>query len=103
MMIKQNDLEMIKDKVDLGQLTTEQANVELVQIARVRLITGKIPLQVRNALNLAVKKGELGHLKKEGHKPEAYFHPKFDYLARSQRAKHEREVLNCKFNVLFGK
>jgi len=58
-------------------------------MARVHLVTCKIPAQVRKALSLAVKRGELGHWKKDEKKPEAYFHPDFEHLARQARKEHE--------------
>jgi hypothetical protein len=70
----QTAIEIAMNQVQIGKITTEQANVLAVQIAGVRIITNKIPAQVRKALNAAVKNGELGHLKAEGLRPEAYFH-----------------------------
>lgn len=88
----QNDIERIEDKLQRGLITVAQANVEMVRVERVRLITNKLPREVRKALNEAVKKGALGHLKKDGYKPEAYFHPTFDYLARHKRNQHEARI-----------
>lgn len=95
MAIKQNDLERIKDKLFLDEITLDQANVQMILCQRVRLIFGKIPMAVRRSLNAAVKAGEVGHMKKEGHKPEAYYHPAFAHMARAARLKHEREVTNA--------
>lgn len=63
-----------QDQMQQGKMTAAQANVLAVQIEGVRLVTGRIPADVRKALNEAVKAGELGHLKKDGLRPEAYFH-----------------------------
>ena len=95
MAIKQNDLERIKDKLFLGEITLDQANVQMILCQRVRLIVGKIPMAVRRSLNAAVKAGELGHMRKDGHKPEVYYHPAFAHMARAARLKHEREVTNA--------
>lgn len=95
MNLNQNDREYLKDKVNIGQMTAAQANVEKVRMQRVLLATGRIPADVRNALNAAVKRGELGHMKKDGNKPEAYYHPTFDYVAKSERAEHERRVIRA--------
>ena len=67
-------MEYALDRLDRGEFTAAEANVLMVQIEGVRIVSGRIPKEVRAALNEAVKSGELGHLKKEGLKPEAYFH-----------------------------
>lgn len=100
MQLNQNDREYLMDSARNGDLTADQANVEMVKMQRVRLVTGRVPAQVRKALNAAVKCGELGHMKKDGHKPEAYYHPTFDYLAREERAKHERSVFDALAGVV---
>lgn len=91
-MALQNDIESLKNLMDRGQMTAAQANVELVRIQRFRLVTNSLPQDVRRALNQAVKAGTLGHMKKDGHKPECYYHPTFDFLAKSARRQHEDEV-----------
>lgn len=100
MQIKQNDLEHIQDMLQRGEITADQANVKKVLMQRVQLVTTKIPSQVRKALNEAVKRGELSHIKKDGHKPEAYFHPTFEYLAKKERNDHERNVLSALAGVV---
>lgn len=50
-------------------------NVEQIRKHAQRVVCGRIPLQVRKELMAAVKAGELGHLKKDGLKPEIFFHP----------------------------
>lgn len=91
--LKQGDFEYIKYRLEIGELTVDEANVEMVRVKRVDLVTSRLPADVRRAYNAAVKAGKLGHMKKDGHKPEAYFHPTFDYLARQERAQHERQRL----------
>lgn len=93
--ISQNDMETLKERLRSGELNAEQANVEKVRIQRVLLATCRIPADVRKALNAAVKRGELGHMKKDGNKPEAYYHPTFDYLAKGARAEHERSIMRA--------
>ena len=95
MKLNQNDLEHLLDMIKLGKMTTDQANVEKVRMIRVELVTSIIPSNIRKVLNAAVKNGELGHMKKEGKKPEVYFHPSFEYLAIGERANHERETFNA--------
>jgi hypothetical protein len=56
-----------------GETTTP--NVEVVRMMGVRLISGRIPREVRAELQAAVKAGRLGHLKKDRFLPEALFHP----------------------------
>jgi hypothetical protein len=50
-------------------------NVTAILFHAMRVVRGKIPPQVRRELSTAVKAGVLGHLKKDGLKPEVYFHP----------------------------
>lgn len=90
MELKQNDLEHLQNMMAQGKMTADQANVEKVKMQRVHLVTSKIMAKVRKALNEAVKKGELCHLKKDGKKPEAYYHPEFEYLAKQERGDHEQ-------------
>jgi len=92
-MDKQNILEHVEDLLQRGEITADEANVELVRAERYRLITGRLSRDVRKALNIAVKKGRLGHLKKDGLKPEVYYHPVFKYMAVSARNRHEREAV----------
>ena len=94
MRLSQNDMERLKDAMAKGLMTAEQANIEKVRMQRV-LLAGRIPADVRKALNAAVKRGELGHMKKDGNKPEAYYHPTFEYLAEGARAEHERSVVRA--------
>ena len=93
--LKQNDREHLVDMVQRGEMTADQANVAKVKMMRVQLVTSRIPSNVRKALNEAVKRGELGHIKKDGRKPEAYYHPTFDYLAKSERRNHELNTLKA--------
>ena len=92
MKLTQNHIEHLNDQIHCGIITADEANVERVRIARVQVVTGKLPAQVRKALNAAVKRGYLGHWKRDGNKPEVYFHPTFDYLAREARNKHEHKI-----------
>jgi len=62
------------NKVQMGEMSTDQANVYAVQLVGARLIKATLRKEVRAALNAAVKAGELGHIKKDGLKAEAYHH-----------------------------
>jgi len=83
----QNNLERLLDQRDQGKITVDDANVQLVLQERFRVVH-KLPASVRKALNAAVKDGRLGHMKKDGIKPEVYYHPTFKYLAIEERNKH---------------
>ncbi len=83
-MTDQNFLEYLKDQMDLGKMTADEANVQMVLSERVRVIDGIVPREVRKALNAAVKEKRLGHRKKEWGIPEMYFNPSFEYLAKSK-------------------
>lgn len=93
MKLTQNHIEHLADSLQRGIITADEANVEKVRISRVQLVTGRLPAPVRKALNGAVRRGYLCRWKRDGHKPEVYFHPSFDYLAREARSRHERKVL----------
>lgn len=95
MRLKQNHIEHLQDLLQRGEITAEQANVEKVKMARVQLVVGRLPSDVRKALNAGVKRGELGYMKKDGHKPEAYFHPNFEHLAIGDRNQKARAVANA--------
>jgi hypothetical protein len=81
---EQNNWEHILDMAERGLITADQANVLKVKYNRV-LVVSKLPASVRAALNFAVKSGELAHMKKDGMKPEVYYHPSFRYLAVAAR------------------
>lgn len=95
-MARQNDIEHLQDLMQKGELTADQANVQMVRNERFRMVVNSLPASLRKALNAAVRSGELGHMKKDGHKPECYFHPTFEYLAKAERLKREREVINMR-------
>ncbi|AJO79401.1 hypothetical protein [Pseudomonas sp. MRSN 12121] len=98
-MARQNDIEHLQDLMQRGELTADQANVQMVRNERFRMVVNSLPANVRKALNAAVRSGELGHMKKDGHKPECYFHPTFEYLAKAERLKREREVISMRGTV----
>lgn len=98
-MSNQNDLETIQDKMERGILTLDEANVELIKAERFRIITNRIPRNVRNALNKAVKLGELGHTKKNKFSPEVYFHPTFEHLAKAAITKRRENTIKALVSV----
>ena len=81
-------------------MSPDEANIELVLTARVKVVRGKLPKDVRVVLDSGVKKGTLGHMKKDGYKPEVYYHPNFEYLANSERLKIEKETIKRLSKVL---
>lgn len=99
MKLSQNDMERIQDKLQQGLMTVDQANVEMVRCQRVRLITGKLPANVRKILNKAVKDGILGHMKKDNYKPECYYFKPFEYLAHGERALEHNKSIEALSNL----
>ena len=93
--LKQNDSEHLQDLVQRGKMTPAEANVEMVRMSRVKVVRGSFPSGVRHALNAAVKAGELGHMKREGHKPEVYFHPSFEHMATGERNRIATEAVKA--------
>lgn len=100
MNINQSELDRLIERTRQGELTPDQANVLKVRMERVSLVTSRIPAQVRRALNEAVKRGELGHIKKDGHKPEAYFHPNFEFMVAGELNSHESRIIAATSKVL---
>lgn len=95
-----NALDRVKDRIQRGLITAAQGNVELVRYEGVRLIPNRLPRDVRAALMAGVKAGELGHLKKEGHKPEAFFHPNSRQRAVAERNAVERRIKGASRTVM---
>ena len=91
-------IQIVMNKMQIGEINADQANVLDVQIAGVRLISNSIPSQVRKALNAAVKAGELGHIKSEGLRPEAYHHKN----ARARALDERDRVFRSKVESLKG-
>lgn len=95
MELKQNDLEHIIDQVRIGKMTAEEGNVKMVLDRRVYIVMGKIPRDIRDQYSRAVKKGILGHRRKDGNKPEAYYNMTFEYLVNGEVNKVERARLSA--------
>ncbi len=75
-------------------------NVELIRKHAMRVIRGKVPLGVRKELMAAVKSGELRHLKKDGLKPEIFFHPDHLHSARDRQIREAEYSIKCIATVL---
>ena len=70
-----NALSYVKDQMQQGKITAEEANVEIVRMMGIRVVTGSLPAQVRKALNAGVKSGKICRLPKKGIASEIYYHP----------------------------
>lgn len=100
MMCLQAATDTALNMVQIGELPDmNAANVQIVRLMGVRIIRGKVPRDIRKALNAAVKEGKLGHLKKEGLKPEVYFHPNSRQNAIAERNKAVREATQALLKV----
>lgn len=70
-------------------------NVEQILAQASRVIRGRIPAQVRKELAAAVKAGVLGHLKRDGLKPEIFFHPDHKNGAKERQAREAAYAIEC--------
>lgn len=60
-----------------------------------RVIRAPIPARVRKDLSAAVKAGVLGHLRKDGLKPEIFFHPSHKNSAVERQKREATHSVNC--------
>jgi hypothetical protein len=90
MMNEARAVEIASGMRERGETTTP--NVEVVRMMGVSLISGRVPAEVRRELREAVKAGRLGHLKRDGLLPEAFFHPngRGNAIAARERAAREK-------------
>lgn len=89
------------DQLQRGLITAAAANVQLVRAERVR-VARKLSREIRQALNAAVKTGTLGHLKRDGLKPEVYYHPDFQYMAIEVRNQAVSRTISALQAVCIG-
>lgn len=75
-------------------------NVQQILCQGSRVVRGRIPAQVRKELAAAVKAGALGHLKKDGLKPEIFFHPDHKNGAVERQAREAEYSINCIAKVI---
>lgn len=92
-------VEIAKDMVQQDKWTLDEAHVEIVRMVGVKLVQCRLPRDVRNAYNAAVKRGYLGHVKKERFKPEAYFHPNSRWRAEEERERVYVRSVKALFTV----
>jgi hypothetical protein len=74
--------------------------VQNILIQATRVVRGRIPAQVRKELMAAVKAGALGHLKKDGLKPEIFFHPDHKNGAIERQKREAEYSVNCIAKVI---
>jgi hypothetical protein len=79
-------IEIAKGLMDNG-MSLDDANIEVVRMMGVRIVSGGFDRRTRSALMQGVKSGKLGHLKKDGLKPEAFCHPNAIWAAKEERNK----------------
>ncbi len=65
-----------------------------------RVITARIPAQVRAQLRAAVKAGVLGHLPKDGLKPEIFFNPDHRHGAIERQKREAEYAIQCVASVI---
>lgn len=70
-------------------------NVEQILVQASRVIRGKVPAFIRRELNAAVKAGVLGHLKRDGLKPEIFFHPDHKNGAIERQKREAEYAISC--------
>jgi|SRR5579859_2716145 len=75
-------------------------NVTQILCSATRIVRGKIPAQVRKELNAAVKAGVLGHLKKNGLKPEVFYHPDHRHGAIEAQKREAGYAISCVARVI---
>jgi hypothetical protein len=75
-------------------------NVQNILVPATRVIRGKIPANVRKQLSAAVKAGALGHLKKDGLKPEIFFHPNHLHGAVERQKREAEYAIGCIAQVI---
>lgn len=70
-------------------------NVQNILLQATRVVTARIPAQVRKELMSAVKAAVLGHLKKDGIKPEIFFHPDHRHGAIERQKREAEYAAQC--------
>lgn len=78
-------------------------NVERILAQATRVVRGSIPSQVRRELSAAVKAGVLGRLKKDGLKPEVFYHPDHKHGAIERQTREAEYAIKCISSVMATK
>jgi len=95
----QNIIEKIKDQTKIGNISVDEANIQMVEDLRFRVIKNSLPRQVRKALNKGVKDGRLVRIKKDCAKFEMYCKKGFEHLAMHERNRLEVLRLETQLKV----
>lgn len=77
-------------------------NVANILASATRVIRGTVPRAVRNELMAAVKAGVLGRLKKDGLKPEIFYHPNHKHGAVERQKREALYSVKCISTVVVG-
>lgn len=90
-----NALSYVKDQMQQGKMSLEDANIELIRMIGIRVVEGSIPAQVRKYLSSGVRAGRIGRLPKKGLAPEIYFHPNSRATAIQEQKKQVLEAVEA--------
>lgn len=77
-------------------------NVQNILIQGTRVVQSVVPAQVRKELRAAVKAGVLGHLKRDGLKPEIFYHPDHRHGAIERQKREAEYAVSCIARVMAG-
>ncbi len=75
-------------------------NVDVIRSQATKVVRGRIPLAVRRELMDAVKAGHLGRLKKDGLKPEVFYHPDHKHGAIERQKNEALYAIQCVATVM---
>lgn len=75
-------------------------NVSRILVQATHVVHGRIPAEVRRQLSAAVKAGVLGRLRKDGLKPEIFFHPAHKNGAIDRQKREAAYSVGCIAGVL---
>lgn len=75
-------------------------NVSRILSQATLVVQGRIPAQVRRELHAAVKAGVLGRLRKDGLKPEVFFHPDHKNGAIERQKREAEYAIKCIASVM---
>jgi len=84
----------------MDNLVKYTPNVEAIRSQATKIVRGRMPAQVRKELMVAVKLNHLGRLKKDGLKPEVFFHPDHKHGAIERQNKEAEYSINCIAGVI---
>ena len=89
------------DKFELSQAFDGCGpNAMRIRVGGSKVINAPMPAQVRKELMAAVKSGHLGRLKKDGLKPEMFFHPDRKNEALERQKKEALYSVSCIASVM---